>query len=62
MKDDLSKLGYRLERCTKDFLGYPCRYRTLPIGHGGVTNYFADADAVAAYIKQVRRSRSWQVK
>jgi len=63
LKTELEKLGYSLERVSKDFLGNPQQFRTLPLplliarDGGGGTNYFRDKGEVEAYIAKVQRNR-----
>lgn len=57
---ELSRLGYRLQRCDIDVFGNPCEYKTFPIYTGGITNYFTDKDEVENYLRRVKATRRLQ--
>ena len=62
-KIELERLGYHLEKVSRDFLNNPMKYRTVPLpkmieqSWGGGTNYFNSLDEVKRYIVQVKRIR-----
>ena len=57
---ELERLGYHLEKVSRDFLNNPVKYRTVPLpkmieqSGGGGSNYFNSLDDVRKYIDQVK--------